>query len=58
MAPAARYRQDLPQLKDGEKLFLVDGGLETHLVFHQGTVSEIFSRTQKYRDLTLEALVG
>ena len=30
-----RYRHDLPQLKEG-KLFLVDGGLETHLVFHEG----------------------
>ena len=31
----SKYRLDLPQLKD-EKLFLVDGGLETHLVFHRG----------------------
>jgi hypothetical protein len=31
----SKYRSDLPQLKE-EKLFLVDGGLETHLVYHQG----------------------
>ena len=30
-----KYRHDLPQLNE-EKLFLVDGGLETHLVFHKG----------------------
>src|SRR5581483_6811794 len=28
----AKYRNDLPQLKD--KVFLTDGGLETTLVFH------------------------
>jgi hypothetical protein len=31
----SKYRSDLPQLRE-EKLFLVDGGLETHLVYHQG----------------------
>ena len=30
----ARYRHDLPQLKDG--IFLSDGGMETTLIFHEG----------------------
>ncbi len=38
MSVQEKYRQDLPQLKDGEKPFLVDGGLETHLVYHQGNL--------------------
>jgi hypothetical protein len=36
MSTPAKYRHNLPQLKDKEKLYLVDGGLETHLVFHEG----------------------
>ncbi len=40
MSVQAKYRHDLPQLKDGEKPFLVDGGLETHLVYHQGNLLE------------------
>jgi hypothetical protein len=31
----SKYRNNLPQLKE-EKLFLVDGGLETFLYFNKG----------------------
>jgi hypothetical protein len=42
MSAQSKYRQDLPQLKEDEKPFLVDGGLETHLVYHQGNFCGIF----------------
>ena len=31
----AKYRSKLPQLSD--RLFLTDGGLETTLIFHEGS---------------------
>jgi hypothetical protein len=31
----SKYRRHLPQLKD--RLFVTDGGLETTLVFHEGS---------------------
>jgi hypothetical protein len=37
----ARYRHHLPQLSGG--LFLIDGGIETTLIFHEGLTLPYFA---------------
>jgi len=45
----SRYRQALPQLRDGG-FFLTDGGLETTLVFHQGIELPYFAAFDLLKD--------
>lgn len=44
----ARYRNDLPQLRD--TLFLTDGGIETTLIFHEGIALEHFAAFTLLKD--------
>jgi homocysteine S-methyltransferase len=49
MSSPAKYRENLPQLTDPKKLCLVDGGLETSLVFDHGVDLPVFGSFMELR---------